>query len=340
MRVSPRSYGDRRGDPAAVISGLGVARENTRPATSAGGRIRCRTSAGRGHLGWSVRQSKRCERQRFPGHRRRPCCGWRFQIKPRAKHRLVEGEVSTLETPTLKRMPPSSARQTVSDENGFDVAMIKVAEPGMIALPLLHLIERVDINFQSKVGEPWGSKGNLENRGSPAQVTEIVERGEPGEPGEPFSTLTHTRTRAHAIENPGKGSPGSPGSPSPAKSNGCAGEPSGEPLTQGSPGSPLWPFRMGKNPWAGPVSEARREQDCCLASNSPETLATALSERDAKGSPPRMARLSPSLTLAGKGSRIGDYRSNWSGSHVISSGNTIISTSARPCSNTNGVMDL
>ena len=88
-------------------------------------------------------------------------------------------------------------------------------------------------------GEPRASEGNLQFRGSPTQVTEIIGRGEPGEPGEPLSTLTHTRAHAHAKEDTGKGSPGSPGSPTHVKSMTYIGEPPGEPPTRGSRGSPI-----------------------------------------------------------------------------------------------------
>ena len=93
--------------------------------------------------------------------------------------------------------------------------------------------------IQPEVGEPRASEGNLQFRGSPTQVTEIIGRGEPGEPGEPLSTLTHTRAHAHAKEDTGKGSPGSPGSPTHVKSMTYIGEPPGEPPTRGSRGSPI-----------------------------------------------------------------------------------------------------
>ena len=93
--------------------------------------------------------------------------------------------------------------------------------------------------IQPEVGEPRASEGNLQFRGSPTQVTEIIGRGEPGEPGEPLSTLTHTRAHAHAKEDTGKGSPGSPGSPIHVKSMTYIGEPPGEPPTRGSRGSPI-----------------------------------------------------------------------------------------------------
>ena len=87
-------------------------------------------------------------------------------------------------------------------------------------------------------GEPHPSEGNLHLEGYPTQPTEIIGRGEPGEPGEPLLTLTHTRTHAHAKDDPDKGSPGSRGSPGPANSVGYAWEPPCEPPIRGSRGSP------------------------------------------------------------------------------------------------------
>jgi hypothetical protein len=43
---------------------------------------------------------------------------------------------------------------------------------------------------------------------------------------------------------------------------------------------PSWPFRMGKNPWSGPVSEARREHGRRLGLNRTVNRATAFSEKD------------------------------------------------------------
>lgn len=92
---------------------------------------------------------------------------------------------------------------------------------------------------QPEVGEPRSSEGNLTSRGSPTQASDITRKGEPGEPGEPLSTLTHTRTHAHAKEDAGKGSPGSRGSQNPVKTEGHAGEPPGEPPARGSRCSPI-----------------------------------------------------------------------------------------------------
>jgi hypothetical protein len=43
---------------------------------------------------------------------------------------------------------------------------------------------------------------------------------------------------------------------------------------------PRWPFRMGKNPWAGPVSEARREHGRRLGRRRAAHLADAFAEKD------------------------------------------------------------
>ncbi|ADZ72183.1 hypothetical protein [Polymorphum gilvum] len=49
---------------------------------------------------------------------------------------------------------------------------------------------------------------------------------------------------------------------------------------------PSWPFRMGKNPWAGPVSEARREHGRRLGLRRAADLADAFAEKDeSSGSP-------------------------------------------------------
>jgi hypothetical protein len=49
---------------------------------------------------------------------------------------------------------------------------------------------------------------------------------------------------------------------------------------------PSWPFRMGKNPWAGPVSDARREHGRRLGRRRAAHLADALAEKDeSDGSP-------------------------------------------------------
>lgn len=46
---------------------------------------------------------------------------------------------------------------------------------------------------------------------------------------------------------------------------------------------PSWPFRMGKNPWAGPVSEARRERGRRLGRRRAADLADAFAEKDESG---------------------------------------------------------
>lgn len=49
---------------------------------------------------------------------------------------------------------------------------------------------------------------------------------------------------------------------------------------------PSWPFRMGKNPWAGPVSEARREHGRRLGRRRAAHLADALAKKDESGGSP------------------------------------------------------
>lgn len=46
---------------------------------------------------------------------------------------------------------------------------------------------------------------------------------------------------------------------------------------------PSWPFRTGKNPWTGPVSEARREHGRRLGLKRAANRAEAFSENDAIG---------------------------------------------------------
>ena len=43
---------------------------------------------------------------------------------------------------------------------------------------------------------------------------------------------------------------------------------------------PSWPFRMGSNPWRGPVSEARREQGQRLAASIAATRSKAFSGKE------------------------------------------------------------
>jgi hypothetical protein len=53
---------------------------------------------------------------------------------------------------------------------------------------------------------------------------------------------------------------------------------------------PNWPFRMGRNPWAGPVSEARREHGRRLGRRCAAHLADAFAEKEeGDGSPPKGA---------------------------------------------------
>jgi hypothetical protein len=43
---------------------------------------------------------------------------------------------------------------------------------------------------------------------------------------------------------------------------------------------PSWPFRMGRNPWTGPVSDARREHGRRLGLQRAANRAAAVSEKD------------------------------------------------------------
>ena len=43
---------------------------------------------------------------------------------------------------------------------------------------------------------------------------------------------------------------------------------------------PSWPFRMGKNPWSGPISDARRAHGRRLGLNRAANRAQAFSEKD------------------------------------------------------------
>jgi hypothetical protein len=43
---------------------------------------------------------------------------------------------------------------------------------------------------------------------------------------------------------------------------------------------PSWPFRMGRNPWSGPISDARREHGRRLGLNRAANRAQAFSEKD------------------------------------------------------------
>ena len=45
-------------------------------------------------------------------------------------------------------------------------------------------------------------------------------------------------------------------------------------------GCPSWPFRMGKNPWPGPISDARREHGRRLGLERAASRAGAFSEND------------------------------------------------------------
>jgi len=91
---------------------------------------------------------------------------------------------------------------------------------------------------QPVVGEHRPCEGNIKNGCSPVQPIENIGRGERGEHGEHFSTLTHTRTRAHTKDGPGTSSPCSPRSQIRLKSDTYGGEHSGEHQNQCSPSSP------------------------------------------------------------------------------------------------------
>lgn len=62
---------------------------------------------------------------------------------------------------------------------------------------------------------------------------------------------------------------------------------------------PSWPFRMGKNPWAGPVSEARRGHGRRLGRRRAAHLADAFAERDEKEGSPLDGGMRPGDDLGG-----------------------------------------
>jgi len=62
---------------------------------------------------------------------------------------------------------------------------------------------------------------------------------------------------------------------------------------------PSWPFRMGKNPWAGPVSQARREHGRRLGRRRAADLAHAFSEKDEKDGSPSDGVTQPADAPAG-----------------------------------------
>ncbi|WP_276199977.1 hypothetical protein [Chelatococcus sp. XZ-Ab1] len=91
-------------------------------------------------------------------------------------------------------------------------------------------------------GERCAEKGNVENQRSPAQPIETKGSGERGEHGERFSTLTHVRGCAHAMEDGEKRSPPSSPSQSACPSTACTGEHAGEHPSPRSPNgaAPDW----------------------------------------------------------------------------------------------------
>ena len=62
---------------------------------------------------------------------------------------------------------------------------------------------------------------------------------------------------------------------------------------------PSWPFRMGKNPWAGPVSEARREHGRRLGLRRAADLAEGFAEKDESGGSPSDGVTQPGDDIAG-----------------------------------------
>lgn len=62
---------------------------------------------------------------------------------------------------------------------------------------------------------------------------------------------------------------------------------------------PSWPFRMGKNPWAGPVSEARREHGRRLGRRRATYLADAFAEKEESDGSPLDGGTWPGDDLAG-----------------------------------------
>ncbi len=64
-------------------------------------------------------------------------------------------------------------------------------------------------------------------------------------------------------------------------------------------GCPSWPFRMGRNPWAGPVSEARREHGRRLGIRRAAHLADAFAEKDESGGSPSDGVTQPGDDIGG-----------------------------------------
>ena len=102
--------------------------------------------------------------------------------------------------------------------------------------------ERFPQGVAASGGERCAEKGNVENQRSPAQPIETKGSGERGEHGERFSTLTHVRGCAHAMEDGEKRSPPSSPSQSACSSTACTGERAGEHPSPRSPNgaAPDW----------------------------------------------------------------------------------------------------
>jgi hypothetical protein len=102
--------------------------------------------------------------------------------------------------------------------------------------------ERFPQGVEAQAGERCAEKGNVENQRSPVQPIETNSKGERGEHGERFSTLTHVRGCAHAMEDGEKRSPPSSPSQSACPSTACTGEHAGERPSPRSPNgaAPDW----------------------------------------------------------------------------------------------------
>jgi len=102
--------------------------------------------------------------------------------------------------------------------------------------------ERFPQGVAGPSGERCGEEGNVDNQRSPAQPIETKGSGERGEHGERFSTLTHARGCAHAMEDGEKRSPPSSPSPNACSSAAYAGEHAGEHPSSRSPNgtAPDW----------------------------------------------------------------------------------------------------
>lgn len=156
--------------------------------------------------------------------------------------------------------PPISGNNDKAQRTSFGIAIKKMRDRVFRVGDLkLRLVQtgtfRRAVKWQLKVSEqpsrpqsgprgpdacePRGAGVNLQNRGSHDQAFDPTGKCEPCEPCEPLSTLTHTRTHAHARDGAGKGSQGSRGSQSSVNSERWECEPPCEPLAAGSRGSPI-----------------------------------------------------------------------------------------------------